>query len=314
MKILYSALAFLLVVAIVYKYATSRHRTRKDLILESRTILTFFQNDENFVVFRIIGRNPFRDPLLVKLFWRINGQCHSLDCSDPIVFLSYVDEIKRVGLITFKGIYFYDPLTNQKEELDISPRCIFLACTGNGAPDLLLLGYQADGKVDERICVYLDLMTRKSQLFRLEGDFRGACKTAPCEYHVKTTKYLYKVTPSLIELNETDTHRKADLWLQSCWQNGELILQRIQNRTRTLIWNNVELEFGGLYDAFVSGGYLRVYDYVGHGVKNIPLRQRVSKCGTMPDGGIWVFYSDDSVDVFGKDGRRVSTEYLDIRL
>jgi|GEM_PF-1432092 len=330
MKILYFVLTLLLVVAIVYRHVVSHSRTRKDRILESRTILTFFQNDGNFAAYRVLESVLERRPLSVRLFWRINGQGQNADVSAPVVSMFYVSEMKRIVLVTFQGVYLYDPHTAQKEELDIDPNCTFLLCTR--IPDdanLILLGYQSGDKVLKYICVYLDLITRKSHLFEIKGDLRGTCRTAKGEYYVKTTEYLYKITPSLIEPYESYNDGKADLWLVDGWQNDELVLcQQMQNHMTTLIWDGVELEFNRLFSALISGDYLwvidnnddnnkfhlTVYDYLGHVSKNFQLRQRVSGCGKMHEGGIWVFYSDASVDVFGKDGERVSTEYLDIRL
>ncbi|MEJ5261018.1 MAG: hypothetical protein WHS88_12595 [Anaerohalosphaeraceae bacterium] len=248
-----------------------------------------------------------------------------MDFSAPVVSMFYSAEINRVVLITFKGINLYEPFTAQKEELEIIPNCIYLSCTRNPEDnDLLLAGYQSDDNILKSICIYLDLVTQKSHLFEIEGEFKGACKEADREYSVKTTQNLYKVTPSSIEISEMYKDSEAALWLLDKWPNGDLIFLRTQNNTKYLVWDGIEIEVGCLNDSLVCGKYLwvfdnkknnlSVYDCWGRVIKKDQLEKRVSGCGKIHDGGIWVFYSDFSIDIFKEDGERVSSECLDIRL
>lgn len=324
MKIL-CLIAFLLVVgAVIYRHVVSRYCTGEDKILENCSILAFFQNNQNFGAYCMLERKP----LLVELFWRINGQSQKIDFFAPVVSMFYIAEINRVVLVTFEGVCFYDTQTAQKEELDIASNCTFLLCNRNpGDTNLLLLGHQSNGKVLKSICVYLDLITKKSHLFEIEedvGNFKGACKTADYEYYAKTNKNLYKITPSLIERCETYSDSdEANQWLLDRWPNGKLIFERIQNNARSLLWNGMELELGSIFDSIVSGEYLwiidnkynlAIYDFLGHAINNHQLNQQVSGCGKLQDGGIWVFYSDSTIDVFGKDGVKKSTKHLEIGL
>lgn len=287
-----------------------------DISPGERVHLLYFEDETNYAgsIIRSISRDFQQIEEFV--FWRIHGDQGQVNLLEPVTGLAYDKGINKIIVSTMNHLYLYCPKTSGCETIPFNKNCgILCMCQkSSGFSELLFVGYGAENS-RPNVFITVDLEKRIFQATHIPENIKGFVDTSRGDYFILGEMCFYEVHQNTIR--KTGEHGKDEIYLCGKWNERDIILCYKETDVFIVQWGNVAVRHEYPITEIVKteqnlwviekGTRVHIYDVTGT-VKNLfQLKKDVKQAGPLQRDGLWLMYSDDSIEQYNARGEVIGS-------
>jgi len=275
--------------------------------------LASFTNEKDYIAYLV---HPLKQPrnLPVVLFWKKGEYSGRMVLQHPFIGIDSLEETNQIVVCTFHSVLWGGIASARKNRIDLPDDFLFhVSFFSPGRKQVWLGGLQC-GTEPTYVFAFVDLGTKEIRTVPLPEWPFGLFESETGRPQVITRTSLYTYEGGCFRLQEK--HGKDNLLYVGQRPNRHFIFGRKAGEEFYLLewpegqirsgicWRDLCLSRDTIWLLFQKEvPSLECYTSQGSRMTQVRLKEMPISLGPRPQGGVWLFYPDYSIEVYEPDGK-----------